>query len=301
MTYRTILHKLPNIRGWLAILVFLLAACEAAQPAARPATPQPAPTRPIPTLFPTGVVATAPSLPPPVAAHPDDTGWLPGGAGVELRRLRVPGADGRPAFPVVVVRLDPAQVRLRVAYTPERPRALRTWFDETRPTLAINGGFFTEDYHSTALVISDGAPSGASYEGFGGMLAVAPDGGVALRALRDQPYDPAEPLAQAMQSFPMLVFPGGEVAPIEEDGKRARRSAVALDRAGRLLLIASSTSGFTLRGLADWLATSDLDVDRALNLDGGSSTGLFLNSGGLNEQIDSFGPLPLVLLVEEKT
>jgi uncharacterized protein YigE (DUF2233 family) len=132
------------------------------------------------------------------------------------------------------------------------------------------------------------------------MLAVAPDGGVALRALRDQPYDPGEALAQAIQSFPMLVFPGGEVAPIEDDGKRARRTAVALDRAGRLLLIASPTSEFTLRGFADWLGGGDLDIDRALNLDGGSSTGLFLRSGALSEQIDSFGPLPLVLLVEEK-
>jgi uncharacterized protein YigE (DUF2233 family) len=242
----------------------------------------------------------APPAAAPDAAQPTDTGWLPGGPGVELRRLRVPGPNGRPDFPIVVVRLDPAQVRLRVAYAPEQPRALRTWFDETQPTLAINGGFFTENYRSTALVVSDGTVSGSSYEGFGGMLAVAPDGGVALRALRDQPYDPGEPLAQAMQSWPMLVFPGGEPAPIEDDGKRARRSAIALDRAGRVLLIASATSEFTLRGLAEWLASSDLDVDRALNLDGGSSTGLFLSSGGLSEQIDSFGPLPLVLLVEPK-
>jgi uncharacterized protein YigE (DUF2233 family) len=295
----TIRRQIGYMRCLLAVLVFLLIACDTARPAAQPPPPQPPPTRPIPTLFPTNVVATAPAAPQ-APAQPADSGWLPGGAGVELRRLRVPGANGRPAFPIVVVRLDPAQVRLRVAYAPERPRALRTWFDETRPTLAVNGGFFTEDYHSTALVVSDGAASGSSYEGFGGMLAVAPDGGVALWALRDQPYDPGEPLAQAMQSFPMLVFPGGQVAPIEDDGKRARRTAVALDRAGRLLLIASATSELTLRGLADWLGGSDLDIDRALNLDGGSSTGLFLKSGPLSEQIDSFGPLPLVLLVEER-
>jgi hypothetical protein len=96
------------------------------------------------------------------------------------------------------------------------------------------------------------------------------------------------------------VFPGGEPAAIADDGRRARRSVVALDRAGRVLLLASPTSDFTLRGLADWLSRSDLDVDRALNLDGGSSTGLFLSDGALQEAIDSFGPLPIVLLVEEK-
>jgi uncharacterized protein YigE (DUF2233 family) len=291
------LRRITGLRRCLGLLALLLAACNAAGPA-----PPPAPTRPLPTLFPTGVAAAPPAAqPPPAAEQPADTGWLPGSAGVELRRMRVPGASGRPAFPIVVVRLDPAQVRLRVAYAPKRPRALRVWFEEARPMLAVNGGFFAEDYHSTALVISDGEASGPSYEGFGGMLAVAPDGGVALRALRDQPYDPGEPLAQAMQSFPMLVFPGGEVAPIEDDGKRARRTAIAIDRAGRMLVIASPTSDFTLHDFADWLGGGDLAIDRALNLDGGSSTGLFLRSGALSEQIDSFGPLPLVLLVEEKT
>jgi uncharacterized protein YigE (DUF2233 family) len=280
----------------------LLAACTATADRAPIATPplRLPPTRAIPTLFPTAV-AVAPAVPqPPIATQTSDTGWIAGNPGVALRHLRVMDEMEKAAIPLVVVRLDPARVRLRVAYTPQRPRALRTWFDEAQPLAAINGGFFTEDYRSAALVIGDGQVSGASYTGFGGMLAVAPDGGISLRALSDQPYDPSEPLAQAMQSFPMLVFPGGTPAQIQDDGKRARRTAVALDRAGRLLLIVSPTGDFTLRGFADWLSHSDLNIDRALNFDGGSSTGLFLRSGDLSEQIDSFGPLPLVLLVEPK-
>ena len=200
---------------------------------------------------------------------------------------------------MTIVRLDLSQVRLRVVYAPEQPRGIRNWFEQHQPIAAINGGFFAEDYRATALVISDGVSSGASYEGFGGMLAVDPEGSVSLRALSDQPYDSGEPLAQAMQSFPVLVFPGGQPATLENE-RRARRSAVALDRAGRLLLIACPTSAFTLRGLADWLAGSDLEIDSALNFDGGSSTGLYLQSGELSERIDSFGPLPLVLLVEAR-
>jgi uncharacterized protein YigE (DUF2233 family) len=198
------------------------------------------------------------------------------------------------------VRLDPAQVRLRVAYAPEKPRGLRGWFEERRPLAVINGSFFTKEYQATGLIVADGSASGTSYEGFGGMLLVAPDGGLSLRALRDQAYDSGEPIDQALQSFPMLVFPGGAPAEIEDDGRRARRSAVAIDRAGRLLLLVSPGSDFTLRGLADWLAQSDLEIDRALNLDGGSSTGLYLNDGMLHEAIDAFGPLPIVLLVEAK-
>jgi hypothetical protein len=43
-----------------------------------------------------------------------------------------------------------------------------------------------------------------------------------------------------------------------------------------------------------------MNIDRALNLDGGSSTGLYVRDGDLAEAIDSFGPVPSVLLVEAK-
>src|SRR5205085_729180 len=138
----------------------------------------------------------------------------------------------------------------------------RDWFEARRPLVAINGSFFTPEYQATALLISDGVVNGASYSGFGGMLSVAPDGGVSLRALRDQPYDPAEPIEQALQSFPMLVFPGGQPAAIEDDGRRARRSVVAIDRAGRLLLLASPTSDFTPRHRHRAAAAADTPTRR---------------------------------------
>jgi len=281
----------PNL---LLLILMLLTGCGASSVV--PASP---PTRAIPTLFPTAAISAPPTARPATSTAPA-SGWQAGRPGVELRHIQASAAPNRPAVPLVIVRLDPAQVRLRVAYAPNRPRGLRGWFEDRRPLAAINGSFFTPKYQATALLVSDGRASGASYAGFGGMLSVAPDGGVSLHALRDQPYDPAEPIEQALQSFPMLVFPGGEPATIEDDGRRARRSAVGIDRAGRLLLLVSPTSDFTLRGLADWLSQSDLDVERALNLDGGSSTGLYLSDGTLHEEIDSFGALPIVLLAEAK-
>lgn len=279
------------VRPWLALalVTLLLAACTARDP---DPTPRPA-VRPIATLFPTLAAAPTPA--------PDaDTGWQLGGSGVAVRHLRAEETPDGPPIALVIVRLDPAAIRLHVGYTPDQPRSIQRWFADERPLLALNGGYFSASYRSTALVVSDGVASGASYEGFGGMLAVSGDGAISLRALRDQPYDPGEPIRQALQSAPMLVMPGGAPAAIEDDGQRARRSAVGIDRAGRLLLIVSPTAGFTLRGFAGWLSRSDLDVDRALNLDGGSSTGLYLKSGALDERIDSLGPLPLTLLVDPR-
>jgi len=273
------------------LLICFLAGCGAVD-----ATPTTGPLQPMPTLFPTA--ARLPASPPtPSAATPvPDTGWVAGRPGLEVRHLRLALAPDQPAATLVIVRIEPATVRLRVGYAPDQPRGLRSWFEQQHPLLALNGSFFTQEYRSTALLVSDGMANGASYQGFGGMLAVTPDGAVALRSLRDQPYDPSEPLEQALQSFPMLVFPGGAPADIEDNGQHARRTVIAIDRAGRLLLIVGPTNGFTLRGLAEWLSQSDLEIDRALNLDGGSSTGLYLKDGALEEAIDSFGPLPIVLL-----
>jgi uncharacterized protein YigE (DUF2233 family) len=285
------LHRL------IAGMAVLLAGCGAGA-----AVQAPPPTRIVPPLLPT-ITASAPAMTvaqPAVTPPVPGDGWQSARPGLELRHLQIIVAPDRPAVPLVIVRLDPSRVRLRVLYAPDRPRALASWFADQRPLVAINGGFFTQEYQTTALLISDGTASGQSYTGFGGMLAVTPDGAVSLRPLRDQPYDSGETLAQALQSFPMLVFPGGAPASFDDNGQRARRTVVAIDRAGRLLIVISSTSSLTLHDMSNWLRQSDLEIDRALNLDGGPSTGLYLSDGPLKEQIDSLGPLPIVLLVEPK-
>jgi uncharacterized protein YigE (DUF2233 family) len=290
----------------LFVGALLLAGCQPDEQA----EPTAASLQPLPTLIPTPIAAGptqpstsgqegAPSSSGSIAP-PLDEGWAEGDPGIALRHVHVPAADGQAQVPLTIVRLDPNSVAVQVLYDPERPRPLRTWAEAEQPSLAVNAGYFTDTYESTALVISGGVVSGVSYDGFGGMLAVRDDGSVDLRALRDTPYDPAEPLTYATQSAPMLVFPGAVPAEINDNGERARRSVVAIDRDGHLLVIVGPTSGLTLRELASWLATSDLGIDRALNLDGGSSTGLFLQSGALREQIDSFSPLPIVIFAQSR-
>jgi uncharacterized protein YigE (DUF2233 family) len=233
----------------------------------------------------------APAAP---AGEPADTGWRQAAPGVELRRMLAPAGDA--TAPVSVARLDPAQVRLQVGYAPDRPLALSAWASGSGAVAAINGGFFDAAGRSVALLVHGGEPIGESYVGRGGMFAVTPEGAVWLRGLADAPYDPAEPVAEGLQGWPMLVRPGGEVAYTYEDGARERRSALALDAEGRVLLVAAPTPALTLRELAEWLAAADLGVVTAMNLDGGSSTGLLVQSDTAPEQIASFAPLPIVLL-----
>ena len=275
------------------LLALLLGACTNSAAS----TPRPSP-RPIPTLRPTLPLPTLSHLQADETETPD-TGWILGSNGIELRKLRIDLLDRRASLSIA--RIDLSQVRLRVGYAPGEPHSLADWAEQSQLLLVVNGGFFDQDFYTTALLISDGVASGSTYEGFGGMLAVAPGGEVTIQPLRDQPYDPAQPLEQAMQSFPMLVFPGGIAPGIEWNSERDRRTALAFDRGGRLLVIVVSSSSFSLNEFADWLRTSDLDLDRALNLDGGSSTGLYIEAGAARENIEPFVRLPIVLIVEPRT
>jgi uncharacterized protein YigE (DUF2233 family) len=140
---------------------------------------------------------------------------------------------------------------------------------------------------------------GTTYGDFGGMLAITADG-PQLRWLAQHPYDPSEPLLAALQSFPLLVKPGGEPGfpEQEEDNRAARRSVIGVDRDGRVLLITASIGDFTLHILSAYLVASDLDLDIALNLDGGPSTGMLLADPF--QEISSYVPLPIVITVRER-
>ena len=262
------------------ILLFALLACES--------TPSPLPTY---TPAPTARATLTPT------AEPDDTGWQSRGNGVELRRLRVElnGVSNR----LWLARLDPARVRFRVLYDPASPRQVAEWFAATKPLLAVNAGYFAEDSHATGLIISDGVRNGQSYVGFGGMFAVRTDR-VEVRWLVAKPYSPAEPLRQAVQAFPMLVHSGGKPGVGEDDGQLARRTVVGQDRRGRIVFVVSPDLVFTLKSLSAFLAASDLELDTALNLDGGTSSGMLVAGPDGPAGADSWVKVPAVIVAEAR-
>ncbi len=230
---------------------------------------------------------------------PPDTGWQLLEPGVELRQSDV-AARGDILERLTIVRLDPAQVRFRVRYDPTNPRPVSAWASNSQPLLVINGGYFTPENEATGLLISKGKRWGTPFGDFAGMLAVTADEQVSVRWLREWPYDPAEPLAEALQSFPVLVKPGGVMGfPADADeGTPARRTVVAQDRSGNILIIVAPRGYLSLHELAVFLADSDLEVDVALNLDGGRSTGLWLQAGENSVEIDSALPVPSIIFVE---
>jgi len=218
--------------------------------------------------------------------------------GLERRVIQIYNDQNQPVESLYIWRLDQNYFRMDVAYD-ETPKSLETWQKETNASLVLNGGYFSienERYFPDGLTIINGKAFGSSFDGFGGMLAIN-EYWAELRWLVEKPYNSDEPLQAALQSFPLLVKPGGELGfPAErENNVRARRTVIAQDRDGRILFIVAPQGYFTLHQLSVYLTESDLNLDIAVNLDGGGSTGILVANP--REIISPKTLLPFVILV----
>jgi exopolysaccharide biosynthesis protein len=223
--------------------------------------------------------------------------WTTTQSGVEIRREMWKGASGN-SDTVTITRFDPKKVKISIGYQPETPLTLKAWMKQTKAIAVINGGFFNSQNQATALLVTNGQAYGTSYQDCCGMFSVDSQGQATIQSLADQPYDPnTQQLEQAVQCRPMLIE-NSKRTQFEETADSSPRSIIAMDTQGRLLFIVSPSPAFSLDETADLLQQSDLQLKTALNLDGGSSTGLYFNSGGQQVSLDPVSALPIVIIVK---
>lgn len=259
-----------------------------------------APVVPIPAFTPTSVPAVVPISDPnvfPATEITPDTNWSVLRRGLERRVVNIYNAQNQQVESLYIWRLDQKYFRLDVGIS-ETPKSLETWQTETNALLVMNGGYFrveNERYFPNGLTVVNGQSFGNSYHGYGGMLAINQDR-AELRWLVDRPYAPYEQFQAALQSFPILVAPGGQLGfgPEREDNKPARRTVIAQDKDGRILFMVAPQGYFTLHRLSAYLTESDLNLDIAINLDGGGSTGILVANP--HEIISPRTGLPFVIL-----
>lgn len=168
---------------------------------------------------------------------------------------------------------DPAQTRLVVLDNPENKRYLGELFRARDCLAGVNGGYFHPDTRPLGLVVSEGNTLHPLVRArlLSGVLVVT-SGQLAL--LRVQEFSASASPSQALQSGPFLIDRREPVSGLN-DTKRARRTVVLSGSASRYGMVVTE-SLFTLAELATLLATPgivhELDISRALNLDGGSSS-----------------------------
>lgn len=258
--------------------------------------------RVIPTREPT-------ATPPPTAtpfptATPDDPNWFDLTPGVERREMVVieprTGAEVR----LHMVRLDPALIDFKVHYVPRSANTVSGWQEETGAWVVVNGGFFDGEFYSEGTVFVDGqeygvSPGSEEKISVGGLFGVE-DGEVSIVPLGRQPDPPGTyDFDNATEGYPMLLMPGGVPSYDEETGHAAERTVVGIDEAGRVIFIVIREPLFTLYELARTLdqldESGELDLDVALNLDGGKSSGMEVWAGPEHTHWEAATVLPIVI------
>ena len=185
-----------------------------------------------------------------------------------------------------------AQATLHLAVFSPKTATLRVIDDaDSRPSLAetmqranaiagVNGGYFEADYTPLGLLISDGRMVAPLRKArlLSGVVSAAP-GRVQVQRVAE--YSPKPTPTTARQCGPFLVDRGVPVPGLNAT-RAARRTFIAT--AGANTVAIGYSSHLTLAQIGAVLATAGLipeaKVQRALNLDGGSSSAFWFAGDG---------------------
>ncbi|MBA3870324.1 MAG: phosphodiester glycosidase family protein [Anaerolineae bacterium] len=235
------------------------------------------------------------STPIPLPTSTPDNGWQKIAPGLERRSY-----DPDPLNPVtrmVALRIDPSQYTFRAHYQPGQAFTTTEWAMALPQAVAfVNANYFDPSDVALGLLIADGVVYGHSYTDRGGTFLVQ-NGQPSIRANLRTPYQ-GEAVEQAVQAFPMLVLDGLAAFTDNIQDRTTRRTVVAQDSAGHIILLATPVLGLTLRDLSAYLPTTDMNIVTAFNLDGGRSTMMVVKTGGASETVvGSIDSVPAVLAV----
>lgn len=231
-------------------------------------------------------------------ATPSPTGWIKIASGIEYREIEVEPQSSR-GFNMQVVRIDPNLASFEAVYEPKQALSSPEWQNRlSSANVIINANFFSDDSETIGMVVSNGQLYGTSFLGYGGMFMVHNNGDLEVRSLVQSSYY-GEPLMQAVQGFPLLVEYGGVSASTGNGfDDPARRTMIAEDRNGYILLFSTGLGQISLREAQQWLLQSGLDINIAFNLDGGKSTMMIIRpDSGETLHIPALTEVPVVLAV----
>lgn len=135
--------------------------------------------------------------------------------------------------------------------------------------LMVNGGYFDGNQNPIGYCkIGEVVHSGKDSPKLSGYVVLDTQGRLNL-TYKQLPED----AHSVLQCGPYVIDPGGKLGIHSRTGSPAKRTLVGMKADGSVLIL--STSEVYLYDLARLLKTELLDLDRALNLDGGPSVGFY--------------------------
>lgn len=209
-----------------------------------------------------------------LAAHA--VAQLPAPAGLEFREWRVGSGFG--AATVHHVRFHPKTHTFAVMDNPTGDFSLATAAQKRGAAAAVNGGYFHPDRTPLGLVVRQGVKLHDFERAklLSGLVVVTRRG---ISLPRAASFKPGGDIREALQAGPFLVEDGAPVAGLNAT-RVAARTVVVADAGGHFgfVVCRSATLAETARILATAAYFPGGRITRALNLDGGSSTGLWVRS-----------------------
>lgn len=198
-----------------------------------------------------------------------------------------------------VYRIDPEYYSFGVQAA-ENPKSIQQWQVSTQADMVINGGYFHPDFSASGMLMVDGEKIGErQFDPHRSGLITIQQGKVDIVDLQVYPEALSRDYDDALQSYPFFLKNGVEA--ITEDSKKlGRRTVLAIGEDGFVYVIVAPFGDLSLYQLMEELVNMPVAFKHALNLDGGSSTGVSINSNNFVEEIHQEAQVPNVLLIRKK-
>lgn len=207
---------------------------------------------------------------------------------------------GEKYYELIVYSFIPGNISSRI-YHETVPKRLHEWNELIGSDIIINGSYFSELYKATGRLVINGDELGSyEYDAEKSGVFIIQDG---IPNLIDTAVDDIPLINDStslVQSFPLIIRSGGTDGIAEDSQKIARRTILAKNKSGEFLVIIVDQTPLSLYEMMKVLQKSELDIDLALNLDGGPSTGIIASIGDFNESIIPLSLLPQVITFSER-
>lgn len=239
-----------------------------------------------------------------VHSNIDYEDWTKITDGMEIKEIAVISDLGLESDVVTAIKIEQDKFNFELVQESQAKSAF-DWQEELNALLVVNAAFFNESYLPTGyLKSSDGAEYGNAYmegeNGYTGAFIINDEGQVELRYLPTQNYGLAEldGFEATLQTFPTLILPGGVASIINDSSKTANRTVLAESKSGDFYIFLSQQNSLTLLEMQDFLLNFEDKLDIAINLDGGTSSGVSIESGDFDYHLSSFY-VPSVIAIYE--
>jgi exopolysaccharide biosynthesis protein len=240
-----------------------------------------------------------------VSASTETIQWTPVARGVDYSLMPYP-LTGRQRGHVLVTRVDPSAAIFRVYYRPGQRQTVQDWAVQMpSAVLIVNASYSQFGRRAIGLVvINNQVVTPATGRSDSGRFQVEGDRPL-IGPLTTDHVDAMLASSQYVDGFegyPLLIDQGQPLSSFAryDSGARARRTVIAQDNQGRVLVVMTSPIDLTEMSMADmvtWLQNSGLGVVSALNLDGGTSSQIYLWGSNVPPELkQGYVSVPVVLV-----